>query len=316
MYPSPLQVSRLWSVVLSGGDGQRTRPFITRWLGKPKPKQYCVFSGRRSLFQQTLDRTERLTPPERRVTVAASWHREEVASQIAGRKPGRVVLQPANRGTAPGIFLPLSIVRAKDPGATVALFPSDHFVRPEEAFAQSIRRAVRAVLPHPERVILLGAAPDRLERDYGWIEPGPSPERGRGSTPRPVRRFVEKPSLEEARAAMAAGGLWNTFVMVAKLETLWELGWHCLPGMMPLFETYSRNVDTSGEEACLQRIYRTMPAHDFSADLLQRVPYRLGVMEMARVMWSDWGRPERIAETLDQVGETPAFPREALLAAA
>jgi mannose-1-phosphate guanylyltransferase len=57
-----------------------------------------------------------------------------------------------------------------------------------------------------------------------------------------------------------------------------------------------------------------MPVRDFSADLLARVPRRLAVMEMPGVMWSDWGRPERIVETLERTGEAPAFPVESLAA--
>ena len=46
----------VWSIVLAGGDGERTKEFIRRWLGYEKPKQYCTFVGSRSMFQHTLDR--------------------------------------------------------------------------------------------------------------------------------------------------------------------------------------------------------------------------------------------------------------------
>ena len=67
-----------WSVVLAGGEGERTRSFIEKWLGYHKPKQYCAFVGRRSLFQHTVDRADRITPSVRRVVVAAQDHRSEV----------------------------------------------------------------------------------------------------------------------------------------------------------------------------------------------------------------------------------------------
>jgi hypothetical protein len=55
----------VWSVVLAGGEGERTRAFITSWLGYHKPKQYCTFTGTRSLFQHTVDRADALVSPER-----------------------------------------------------------------------------------------------------------------------------------------------------------------------------------------------------------------------------------------------------------
>ncbi len=51
-----------------------------------------------------------------------------------------------------------------------------------------------------------------------------------------------------------------------------------------------------------------MPAKNFSSDLLQRVPEQLAVVELTGVLWSDWGKPERIAETLRRIDRRPAFP--------
>ena len=61
----------VWSIILAGGDGVRTKAFIRRRFGYEKPKQYCTFVGSRSMFQHTLDRAARLTPWERVVEVAA-----------------------------------------------------------------------------------------------------------------------------------------------------------------------------------------------------------------------------------------------------
>ncbi len=40
----------LWSIVLAGGEGERLRPFVERWLGRHRPKQYCAFVGTRSML--------------------------------------------------------------------------------------------------------------------------------------------------------------------------------------------------------------------------------------------------------------------------
>ena len=36
---------QLWSIILAGGEGTRVSSLIHRWLGRPKPKQYCAFVG-------------------------------------------------------------------------------------------------------------------------------------------------------------------------------------------------------------------------------------------------------------------------------
>ena len=90
---------------------------------------------------------------------------------------------------------------------------------------------------------------------------------------------------------------------------MWEVGWQCFPEMMPLFERYGESVGTSKEENVLESIYEVMPARNFSSHLLERLPQRVAVMELRGVLWSDWGKPERILGTLQGIGKQPAFPR-------
>jgi len=302
----------VWSVVLAGGEGERVKPLVLRWLGRHRPKQYCAFVGSRSMFQHTVDRAARLTSAERTIVIAARHHRSDVKSQLRGRTIRKLVLQPANRDTAAGIFLPLAYLRNRDPQAIVVIHPSDHFIYPEHRFLSTVRHAVTSVESMPERLMLLGVQPDRLEVEYGWIRCGP---RLNGPPPHPVfaiSSFLEKPEIAQADAALRSGGLWNTLVIIATVESLWQAGMECFPDMMPLFEQVDSAWDTSGESSALKAIYRKMPAYNFSSQLLQRIPERVGVMELNGVLWSDWGKPERIAETLRRIGRPPAFPLECL----
>ena len=194
----------------------------------------------------------------------------------------------------------------------MVFYPSDHFVYPEHRFLDSVRRAVWTVEWLPDRLVLLGVSPDRLELDYGWIMPG---KRLDGSTTYQIKAvdgILEDPTAAQADTALASGALWNTSVLVAKGETLWDLGWQCFPDLMRLFEGLSRAIGTPQEEQALDTIYREMPAYNFSTDLLRRVPEHVAVIEMAGVLWSDWGKPERIANTLRQIGRQPVFPLECL----
>jgi len=94
------------------------------------------------MLQHTLDRSDRIIPAEQRVTIIARDHAEEAHPHLLSRTPGQVVLQPANRETAAGIFLGLAHIRARDPNASVMIFPSDHFIYPEEQFVKAARTAV------------------------------------------------------------------------------------------------------------------------------------------------------------------------------
>jgi mannose-1-phosphate guanylyltransferase len=292
----------LWSIVLAGGDGVRTKQFIRRWLGHEKPKQYCAFVGSRSMFQHTLDRAARLTPWDRVVVVAARHHQAEVWPQLDGRPAGMVLLQPKNVDTAAGIFLPLTYILARDPLATVVIYPSDHFIFPEDSFLLAVNRAVRGSNGLGGRPVMLAARPDELELEYGWIKPGHCLGLTGKTAIHAVETFFEKPDEITAHAARTNGGLWNTMVLAAKGRNLWSLGQKCFPELMARFERLKEAIDTTGELRVLDAIYDAMPCRNFSSHLLECVPERLAVMEMRDVFWSDWGHPKRITDILDKLG--------------
>ena len=302
---------KTWSIVLAGGEGERLKPFVRAWTGEATPKQYCAFTGRRSMLEHTLSRADRVSGPTRKVTVIGRNHLPFVGPRFAKQEAGRVLLQPANRDTAAGIFFPLTYVRAVAPGATVAIFPSDHFIFPEDRFIAQARQAAAAARELRDKVILLGVVPESAEPEYGWIDPGAELGPARAGRVRSVRKFIEKPDAAIARRALARGGLWNSFVMTAQVETLWRMGHACFPEMMQLFETLGEVIGTDVEGPVVESIYQSVTPANFSSGLLQRMPEHVAVMEMRDVLWSDWGRPERIAESIRSIGRTPAFPEAA-----
>jgi mannose-1-phosphate guanylyltransferase len=303
---------RVWSIVLAGGEGERVKPFVLRWLGRHQPKQYCTFVGNRSMFQHTVKRATTLTSPKRTMVVAALHHHSEVSSQLRGLPIGKLFLQPTNCDTAAGIFLPLAYLRARDPNAIVVILPSDHFIYPEHPFLETVRQAMASADAMPACMLLLGVQPDGLETDYGWIQRG-LPVHGSPDYPvYAVSSFLEKPGAAQADAALRTGGLWNTLVITATVESLWQAGCTCFPDMMPLFERVMPAWDTPDEGSLLAAAYRKMPVYNFSSHLLQRLPEHVAVMELTGVLWSDWGKPERIADTIRRIGKTPAFPLHCL----
>lgn len=263
------------------------------------------------MLQHTWDRADRLSGPEHILTVMAQHHLM-ACSQMERQKGGKVIFQPQNCGTAAGVFLPLTYVRAWDPKATVVLFPSDHFIFPEDLFLAQVRKVANATHWFADRLVLLGVAPTKIEIEYGWIEPGEILGLYEGTPVKAVKTFLEKPDRLTALTALSEGALWNTMVMGGKVETFWSLGCQCFPEVMVQFEQLGEAIGTPLEGVILNEIYRDMPQRNFSSDLLQRVPERVGVVELEDVLWSDWGHPARIAEILSQIGGKPSFDRKHL----
>ena len=247
------------------------------------------------------------------MTVVGRTHQQGLEQHSTRHNEGTLIFQPRNCDTAPGIFLPLTYVRAWDPQSVVVLLPSDHFIYPEDRFVAAVRRAVRAVEFLSDRMILLGVRPSHLELDYGWMSVGGALGWSKGASIRGIHSFVEKPAAVDGKRMMSEGALWNTLVLVATVETLWKSGWLCFPDMMERFERLRRQIGTPAEGSTLQAIYQDMPTRNFSRHVLQPLAGQLGVMELDHVRWSDWGRPERIVEILRSMGKKPAFPIEAFM---
>lgn len=83
-----------------------------------------------------------------------------------------------------------------------------------------------------------------------------------------------------------------------------------LPSMMRLFETFQPAIGSLSECQVLEGLYANMPVRNFSSDLLEQVPHKVAALEVSGVRWSDWGRTERIAESLRQIRKVPVFSAE------
>ena len=305
---SPCAVERepdddgLWAVILAGGDGIRLRPVVSRMYGDDRPKQYAALLDSRTLLNHTLDRAALLVPPERTVIVTMQHHDRYLAGDFEEPTGPHVLWQPENLGTAAGILLPVHWIHARDPRAVVAIFPSDHFIREEAAFMGYVAEVVTFVRRHREWITLLGVQPTEPETEYGWIEPG---ERvgwtARGPLYR-IRRFQEKPSSETAGSLLAAGALWNTFVVVASATTLIRAGRECLPDLHDRLTSLSAFVGTDLQAWAIRQAYTSAPRANFSRAVLEPCPCPLAVAKVPGLTWCDLGTPARLARTLTNLG--------------
>ncbi len=287
----------LWGVILAGGDGARLAPLTSALHGNGLPKQFAAIDSQRSLMQTTVERMSGLIAPQRTLVIVGESH-ETVARAQLERYPGvRVIAQPRNIGTGPGVLLPLAWILAHDSTAEVTVFPSDHYIPNPEPFLQAVEEALWAVRAHPDLITLLGVVPDRAETDYGWILPGASIPGAAHADLRLVRRFVEKPSPPAARWLLKRHALWNTFTLVGRLDTYWALARRCLTWHAQLFERYARTIDHVDEKAALSSLYRELPPADFSRAALGHAA-NLAAVPVEGSGWCDWGRPERVIRSL------------------
>lgn len=293
-------------IVLAAGDGKRLRPFIHRLRGDALPKQYVNFLGTRSMLEHTFRRAEKMISPERLFTVVSKSHRRysEAKRQLSSCASGTVVVQPANKETGPGLLLPLMHLYKRYPDSTVVIFPSDHFIVEEDLFMSHVEMACHVVERNPSSLVLLGMEPNNPEPEYGYILPGGKIDNFAPFNIRKVLRFVEKPQTQIARELITGGGLWNTMVMVFKVNTLLELMRRVAPALYRSFERIGKAVGSRREREVVEEVYQRLASVNFSRELLEpftREPsLSLLVIPVKGVVWSDWGSEQRIVSTLSK----------------
>jgi mannose-1-phosphate guanylyltransferase len=299
--------NHVWAIVLAGGGGVRLQSLTQRICGDDRPKQYVPVLGDRTLLRQTLDRVALGIPSVRTAVVTLRSHAPYFAKNWAGSAPPSVLVQPADRGTAAGILFPLHWVARRDPDATVAVFPSDHFVSEPATFMAYIAQVAAWVDEHPDRLVLLGAHATSPEVEYGWIELGKPLDPTDDRRVWEVRRFWEKPSEEMARVCLDAGYLWNTFVLVGKVAAFLRAGRQAVPEVDERLTSAEPFFGTEEEAWALHQAYALMPKANFSRAILEPCPRFLAVAAIPRVVWSDLGNPRRVFEVLERAQDRPAW---------
>lgn len=305
------ETQHCWAVILAGGEGMRLRPLVRRMLGADRPKQYVRLLGQQTLLRQTLDRVSLAIPEERTLVVTVRRHAGYIAEEFSGGTHPRILAQPLDRGTAAGVLYPAHWIAWRNPEATVAIFPSDHFLLGETSFMAHVAEVVAWVEKHPERLVLLGAPPSSPEVEYGWIEPGEALGDVSTGPVRAVRQFWEKPSVARARACLESGHLWNTSVLVGKVAALVQTGWQALPGLSDRLAHIEPFVGTPEEADAVRQAYELMPRANFSKDVLETAGDAIAVSRLPRIVWSDLGSPHRVMEALTRMRIRPEWALEA-----
>lgn len=277
---APANIPPLIPIILCGGGGSRLWPVSRQFYPKPFVKR----KEKPTLFMETVLRAAELSQKEELIIVCNEAHRFYVQDTLKQcGVTGHILLEEEGRNTAPAITLGAMAALERYEDSLLLILPSDHAIANSQSFLNTVRQTIPAAMSG--KIVLFGAPPDKAERGYGYIEKGEYIGFGCAT----VKRFVEKPTLENARAMLEKGGFyWNSGIFFARASALIEET-----------QKYAENVWTACDSAWRNRskdLFFTRPCSgDFLSSPSISIDYaileRSSRLAMAplQTAWSDLG---------------------------
>ena len=303
----PHDNDHVWGIILAAGDGVRLRAYIRSRFNSDRPKQFCAFTGTRSMLAHTIARAALLIPKERLLVTFKKDHAEYARPDIEDFDPQNIIVQPSNKETTASILLPLLHILRRDPDARVIVFPSDHFIVREELFMNHVAAGEEFVARHPKFLLLLGTDSEDFLPDYGWIEMSIRIAEIRGSEIYRVKRFLEKPDAKKAHSLQRDRTVCNTLVMIGYASALLRKFRLITPAVYQAFREIDAQLFSPNQEEIIKKVYAGLSSVDFSKAILAHDTHGLAVLRVRNVYWNDWGNAARIQSDLARIQAESEF---------
>jgi mannose-1-phosphate guanylyltransferase / mannose-6-phosphate isomerase len=278
-------------VILCGGSGERLWPLSRSGF----PKQFLILSGKKSLFEQAVERANSIffggICVGDTLIVTGEEHRFLVLDQLRDMSmpvKAKILLEPEPRNTAPAVTLAAleSVKNGDDPVLTI--LPADQIIQDLDAFADAMQRSIQVAATGS--IVILGVKPTGPETGFGYIrQKGIAGKFGEFD----VVEFVEKPDIETAQFYVASQEYkWNAGIFVVR-ASVWLNALKLF--RKDIFDASRLAFKSSKEDRLFIRpddhIFRLIPAESVDYAVIEKCPDSLFKTQMISLnaRWSDLG---------------------------
>ena len=280
------QNNKLLPIILCGGTGTRLWPLSRRSF----PKQYLSINNQKnsSFLQVTTQRIQNLENAENPIIICNEEHRFITAEQLRqiNIKPSSIILEPSSQNTAPAITAAALKAISKGNDPILLILPSDHQIRNDKIFLDSIEEAKQATLEG--RIVTFGIKPSNPATGFGYIKSKNSFNTN-SSGPYKIESFIEKPNIELAeKFYQDKRYCWNSGIFMAKASILIneleifspEIVLHCK-------ESLRKKINDLDFERLDKNSFQKCPNISIDKAIMEKTSR--GVIFPLNVEWSDIG---------------------------
>jgi mannose-1-phosphate guanylyltransferase len=281
-----------YAIIMAGGGGTRLWP-VSR---KETPKQLLPLLGQETLFQSTVNRLKNLFPPERILVVTIEEQAKEMKLQAPEIPAENYLLEPAPRGTASVVGLAATVLKKRDPNASMAILPSDHFIRNVDLFHYLLKTAFEVA--ENKYLVTLGITPTSPSTAYGYIQQGKSVDGGYNYPVYMVNKFIEKPNEETAQKLLRSGDhSWNSGMFIWHVDTILSEIAKQMPELSNQLEVIGEAWGTSKQDEVLNHCWKDLKNETVDYGIMEKAE-RVAVLPAGGLGWSDVGMWSSLFEVL------------------
>lgn len=285
------------AVIMAGGTGERFWPKSRKDL----PKQFLALSDDdETMIQKTIKRIAGFVSYDDIYVVTNLEYKDIVEQQLPMLASENILSEPCAKNTAPCIAYAAAAILNKYDDAVMVVLPSDHLIRYDAMFLDTITQAAM-VAEDDDCLVTVGIVPTYPETGYGYIKFRPNPENSSRFV-YTVDEFVEKPSLDEAKEFINSGKyLWNSGMFIWKASVIVEKIKAMLPELFAFFEEIKKNIHAENSKSSIEQCYARIGCISIDYGILEHsdkiytIPGNFG--------WDDvgsWLAMERINRTNEQ----------------
>lgn len=275
-------------IILSGGGGQRLWP-----MSNPHtPKPFLKFPKNKSLLWQAFERAKAVVPSKNIwVVTHRSWIKR-TAQTLKTLSRKQILGEPQAKNTAPAITWAVREIEKKNGSCEVLVLPADHYIPDLKSFKDHALQAL-SVAKH-KQLVTFGMQIREPKTDYGYIEV----EKTTSVEPsKKVKRFVEKPNLNQARAYMDQGNFfWNSGMFAWNTSVFLEQMKSCAPDVLKIFEKHK----------AISAVYKEVPNVSIDYALMEKSK-TVSVLP-STFQWSDLGNWDSVYKSLTTVENKNVHP--------